>query len=90
LLFAFIKMTFPLAIIILLGLAAVCWAVGKVRNNVCFEKKCINNPIDILFSSYAFMRYWAGLYPEITKKMIEAGVNMMMKTAFQVIKKEAR
>jgi hypothetical protein len=28
------------------------------------------------------MRYWVGLYPEVTKKMIEAGVNMMMKTTF--------
>jgi hypothetical protein len=29
------------------------------------------------------------LYPEITKKMIEAEVNMMMKPAFQLVKKEA-
>jgi hypothetical protein len=35
------------------------------------------------------MKYWVGLYPEITKKMIEAGVNLMMKTAMQMIKKEA-
>jgi hypothetical protein len=50
------------------------------------RKKCINNPIEILFPACAFMCYWAGLYPEITKKMIEAGVNMMMKTAFQLVK----
>jgi hypothetical protein len=37
----------------------------------------------------AFMRYWADLYPKITKKMIEAGVNVMMKMAFQIIKREA-
>jgi hypothetical protein len=27
--------------------------------------------------------------PEITKKMIEAGINMMMKTAHQLIKRES-
>jgi hypothetical protein len=35
------------------------------------------------------MKYWVGLYPEITKKMIEAGVNMMMKMAIQMVKREA-
>jgi hypothetical protein len=43
-----------------------------------------------LFSACSFIRYWVGLYPEITKKMIETGVNMMMKTTFQMIKKESR
>jgi hypothetical protein len=56
---------------------------------VCFEKKYVNNPIEILFSACAFMKYWVGLYPEITKKMIEAGVNMMMKMVIQMVKREA-
>jgi hypothetical protein len=73
----------------MLRLAAICWAIWKTRNGVCFEEKSINNPIEILFMACSFMRYWAGLYPEITKKMIEAGVNVMMKTAFQIIKREA-
>jgi hypothetical protein len=72
------------------GLAVICWAVWKARNSVCFEKKHINNPIEILFSACSFIHYWAGLYLEITKNMIEAGVNMMMKTTFQMIKKESR
>jgi hypothetical protein len=72
----------------MLGLAAVCWTIWKARNGICFEKKCINNPIEILFLACAFMKYWADLYPEITKKMIETGVNLMMKTVMQMIKKE--
>jgi hypothetical protein len=27
----------------MLGLAAVCWAIWKTRNEMCFEKKRINN-----------------------------------------------
>jgi hypothetical protein len=57
-----------------------------VRNSVCFEKKHISNPFELLFSACAFMRHWAGLYPEMTKRMIEAGVNMMVKTVFQMLK----
>jgi hypothetical protein len=56
---------------------------------VALREKYISNLIEILFSKCAFMRYWVGLYPEITKKMIEGGVNMMMKTTFQMIKNES-
>jgi hypothetical protein len=73
----------------MLGLAAFCWTIWKTRNGVCFEKKRINNPIEILFSTCAFMRYWAGMYLEVTKKMIKAGVNVMMKMAAQILKREA-
>jgi hypothetical protein len=34
------------------------------------------------------MIYWTGLYPEATRKVIEAGVNMLQKTASQMIKKD--
>jgi hypothetical protein len=55
---------------------------GKREIVFALRKIYFSNPIEILYSTCAFMRYWVGLYLEITKKMIEAGVNMMMKTAF--------
>jgi hypothetical protein len=72
----------------MLGLAAIYFAIWKTRNCVCFDKKHINNPIEILFSACAFMLYWVGMYPKTTKKEIEVGVNMLMKTATQLIKKD--
>jgi hypothetical protein len=76
----------------MLGLAAVSWAIWKARNRICFDKcfdkKHINSPIEIIFSACAFMIYWAGLYHEATRKAIEAGVNMLQKTASQMIKKD--
>jgi hypothetical protein len=39
----------------MLGLAAISWEIWKARNRVCFEKKLIKHPIEIIFSTYAFM-----------------------------------
>jgi hypothetical protein len=37
--------------------------IWKTRNKICFEKKFIKNPCEIICPAYAFMRYWLGLYP---------------------------
>jgi hypothetical protein len=55
-------------------------AFGRQGIMFVLTKKHINNPIEILLSACAFMTYWAGLYPEATKKAIEVGVNAMLKT----------
>jgi hypothetical protein len=46
----------------MLGVAAVCWAMWKCCNRVCFEKKIIKNPGEIVFAACAFIWYGAGLY----------------------------
>jgi hypothetical protein len=51
----------------MVDLGAICWAIWKVRNRMCFEKKQIKNPIEIMFSVCAFLRYWAGLQDEETR-----------------------
>jgi hypothetical protein len=38
------------------GVAADCWAM-KARNSICFEKKMLNSPFDIVFSACSLMRY---------------------------------
>jgi hypothetical protein len=73
----------------MVGLAAVCWAIWKGRNRVCFDKKQINNPGDILFSACAFLRYWAGLQrDEDQRQLINAGVDLMMRTAMKILGKQ--
>jgi hypothetical protein len=47
----------------MLGLAAICWAIWKARNILCFDKKPIKSHFEIIFSACALMCYWAGLYP---------------------------
>jgi hypothetical protein len=40
-----------------------------------------------LFYAIALMRYWAGLHPEETQRMIDVGVNLMMKTAMRLVRR---
>jgi hypothetical protein len=70
------------------GLAAICRATWKCRNRVCFEKKLIQNPCEIIFSACAFMRYWVGLYPEKARKLINVGVDVMMHTTLKLLGKQ--
>jgi hypothetical protein len=48
----------------MLGLPAVCWAIWKAQNRVCFNRKPLKHVSEIVFSTLAFMNYWAGLHPE--------------------------
>jgi hypothetical protein len=68
------------------GLAVVCWAIWKTRNSICFDKKVLK----ILYTTCAFMRYWASLYPEPTQKVIEEGMELMLQTAIKLLSKKAR
>jgi hypothetical protein len=55
---------------------------------MCFEKKCINNPNEILFSTCTFMKYWAGLHRAEERSTIEAGVEIIMKPATTVMRNQ--
>jgi len=70
------------------GIAAVCWAIWKARNKVCFEGKPLLNPIAIICHACALMNYWAGLFKEIDKEALEAGVNTMLKIAASLLGKK--
>jgi hypothetical protein len=69
------------------GLSAVCWAIWKCRNKVCFENKALKNPSVILHSACSFMRYWAGLHPAGLQEMINSGVDLLAKAAVKILGK---
>jgi hypothetical protein len=69
----------------MLGLAAICWAISKKWNDVCFEKKTLRNPLKILCSACVFMSYWAGLYPEVTKEVFEVEVDLVLHTVIELL-----
>jgi hypothetical protein len=46
----------------MLGLSAICWAIWKARNNICFDKKIIRRSCNLIFLACASMNYWSGLY----------------------------
>jgi hypothetical protein len=69
------------------GLAAVCWAIWKVRNQTCFEKKTIKNASEVFYSVCLFLRYWAGLHSGDAQQVIQVGVEIMMQTVIKIFKK---
>lgn len=70
------------------GIAAICWALWKARNKTCFEKKPLPNPIAIICHACALMNYWAGLFKEMDKEALEAGVTTMLKIAAELLSKK--
>jgi hypothetical protein len=74
----------------MLRLAAICWAIWKTCNVVCFENKILRNPLEILCSTCAFICYWAGLYPKVMKEVIENDVDQMLQTTIKLLGKKTR
>jgi hypothetical protein len=52
-----------------------------MRNNVCFERKKIRSPTEIICSASAFLKYWAGLQDEEGKTLLEAGAEALKNVA---------
>lgn len=44
-----------------LGIAAICWAIWKTRNCICFEGKKIHDAVSILCHACALIKYLAAL-----------------------------
>jgi hypothetical protein len=65
----------------ILGIASICWAVWKLRNRACFDKKLINSPFDLICYSTVFMKYWAGLNSLADQEMIRRGADNLLAIA---------
>jgi hypothetical protein len=61
---------------------------GNVEIGHVFRKKYIKNPGEPLFSACSFLRYWAGLQPEETQKLINYGVDLMVGMAVKLLGKK--
>nr|TKW33031.1 hypothetical protein SEVIR_2G206300v2 [Setaria viridis] len=61
----------------MVGLAAVCWAIWKARNSVCFDKKIIRSPTEIICSASLFLIYWAELQKEEDRMKLEEGAEAL-------------
>lgn len=45
----------------MIGLAAICWAIWRSRNNACFEKRIIRSPTEVICLASTFISFWAEL-----------------------------
>jgi hypothetical protein len=53
------------------GLAALCWAIWRTRNAVCFDKKSVKSPNEIICLASSFISYWSGLHKQGDKQDLE-------------------
>jgi hypothetical protein len=63
------------------GLAAMCWAIWRSRNAVCFENKRVKSPTEIVCMMCSFLIYWAGLLTEEWKHQVIQGAEAVKKAA---------
>jgi RsiW-degrading membrane proteinase PrsW (M82 family) len=47
--------------LIWVGVAAVCWAIWKCRNDIVFKKTMFNSILQVIFSGAYWLRFWAQL-----------------------------
>jgi hypothetical protein len=64
------------------------WKTREKKN--FFEKKPIQNPGDVIFLACAFMKYWAGLFPEETRNLVAVGTQVMMKVTKRILMARGR
>uniref|UniRef100_A0A8I7B3J6 Uncharacterized protein n=1 Tax=Hordeum vulgare subsp. vulgare TaxID=112509 RepID=A0A8I7B3J6_HORVV len=67
------------------GLAGICWAMWLARNRATFERKWINTPFEIVFTTYAFLNYWAGLQKPVMMEVVKKGAEMLKENASQML-----
>jgi hypothetical protein len=63
------------------GLAAVCWSIWKIRNNICFEGKRVKTPTEIICLICSMLTYWAGLQKDAVSEQLEHGAEFLKDTA---------
>lgn len=70
--------------IYMVGLAAIVWAIWKLRNRMCFKKKLIQSPTEIVCYASVFLNYWAGLQKGSDKEALEEGATILQANAVAV------
>lgn len=55
-------------IVQIVDLVVICWAIWKMRNKVCFQKKSIQSIAEIICYACSFLKYWTGLKSDDDKR----------------------
>jgi hypothetical protein len=68
------------------GVAAICWAIWKLRNRACFEGKMIQTPVELICFAVVFMKYWAGLNVQADGDALRHGADTIQQIALSSIR----
>ena len=72
------------------GLAAVCWAIWRTRNAVCFDDRRVKSPTEIMCMICSFLTYWAGLLKEDLKQQVIQGAEALKTVTLFFHKQDAQ
>ncbi|OEL21359.1 hypothetical protein BAE44_0017622 [Dichanthelium oligosanthes] len=70
-------------------LAAICWDLWRPRNNICFEKKLVRSPTEIIFLASSFIIFCAELQGVEDRVALEAGGEALRGAAINLHPREA-
>jgi hypothetical protein len=74
----------------MIGLTAIYWAIWRTRNSVCFDKKKISSPTEIICLASSVLNYWAGLQQEEGRTIFETGAEALKEAAILHHPREAQ
>ncbi|KQK14103.1 hypothetical protein BRADI_1g14325v3 [Brachypodium distachyon] len=73
-----------------IGLAAICWAIWKLRDRACFEKKLIRSPVETICLACSFLKYWPGLQGGDDDTRLCIGADILQREALKHHPAQAR
>jgi RsiW-degrading membrane proteinase PrsW (M82 family) len=75
--------------LIWVGVAAICWAIWKCRNDIIFKKSKFNSILHVIFRGAYWLRFWAQLQrKEQTKDILIAMSGKLEVIALQFANEE--
>lgn len=71
--------------LMVVGVAAIFWAIWKVRNTACFENKLPNDPIDVVFLTCHWIESWVVMQKlEANREKLLLGARLTRQVANEI------
>ena len=61
--------------------SAICWAIWKAGNKMCFDKILIKSPNEIICHASALISSWSGLSKRDLHEVLREGVRLLVRAA---------
>nr|TKW38294.1 hypothetical protein SEVIR_1G105300v2 [Setaria viridis] len=67
----------------MVGLSTICWDIWLARNSVCFDRKIIRSPTEIICSASSFLMFWVELQKGGRQAKLKERAEALKTTALQ-------
>jgi hypothetical protein len=73
-------------VMIWVGVAAICWAIWRCRNDIIFHKIKLNSILQVIFRGTYWLRFWAQLQHSEQAKDAISLIKNLETTALEMVK----